>query len=417
MNVIVSILLWMVYLISLYFAIFWFIVFLEGKKQEKPKKLKKFPSVSVVIPAYNEEKTIRPTIKSVLNLKYPRDKLEIIIINDGSTDKTSEIAEKMIRENKKFNIILINQKNMGKGAALNIGIKKSKNKFFICLDADSSVEKNALIKMLPHFKNKNTAAVLPTLKVKKPKNIIQKMQWYEYLINMFYKELMSRLNSVHVAPGPFSIYRKNILKKVGGFDENNNLTEDLEMTLRLQSHNYEIVQLLDTEVKTVAPDNIRDLYKQRNRWYKGSIINAIRYRKMIFNKKYGDFGLMQMPTIIISGIVALTLILSIIYYSLKPYVVYFYNMSFVDFDFLTFLKSLTLNIHFLDLNYMTLLVAIVMLLITMTIIKKSHVYTKERITKYGVFSLMSYLFFYFLLLGIMWIGISIELIMGKIQKW
>jgi len=417
MNIFITGVLWITYFISLFFAIFWLLVFLENKQLKKPKKLRNFPSVAVAIPAYNEESTLRQTLKSALKLDYPSDKIEFIIINDGSTDSTGRIAKAFLKQHKDSNIILISQENKGKGAALNAAIKATNAEYFVCLDSDSFVESSALRKMLPYFDKQDIAAVLPSLKVKNPSNIIQKMQWYEYIINMFYKELMARLNSVHVAPGPFSIYRKSILEKLGGFDEDGNLTEDLEMALRLQSRNYKIIQLLDITVYTIAPDNLKDLYKQRNRWYKGSIINALRYKRMIFNRKYGDFGLIQMPTIIISGMIALVLILSTLYYSIKPYFIYYSNFKLIDFDFLTLLRNLSINLNILDINYTVMFVALCMILITIYVVKKSHVSVDEKVVKFGFFTFIAYLLLYFFILAAMWIGIAIDLIVGKKQKW
>ncbi|MBD3310590.1 glycosyltransferase [Candidatus Woesearchaeota archaeon] len=418
MNIFATVLLWFAYLTSLYFAIFWFLVFLSDDNKESRKKITKFPMVTVAVPSYNEEKTIKPTLTSVLKLDYPREKLEIIAINDGSRDKTLDKIKEVIAEYPGFDIKLINKKNGGKGAALNSALRKAKGEFFVCMDADSFVKPNALRKMLPHFDaDEKIAAVLPSLKVKNPKNMLQRMQWYEYIVNMYYKELMSKLNCVHVAPGPFSVYRTGIIKRVGYFDANHNLTEDLEMALRLQSRQYRLVQLLNTDVLTIAPENLKQLYMQRNRWYKGAIINAIRYKFMMFNRKYGDFGIIQMPTIILSGMIALIMISSIIYYSIKPYVQYFYNMSFVNFDFMTFIRNFSYSFHILDLNYMTLFVAVAMLTISLVIFKKSHVSTRENILKHGTPSLFFYIFLYFLVLGTMWIGIAFDLIRGKKQRW
>ena len=413
-----KIVLWMVYLVSLYFAVFWFLVFLDSEPKKRKKPLKEHPFVSVIIPAYNESSRIKKTIGSVLRLDYPKEKLEIIVINDGSADNTKQVVEKVIKENKTFDIRLLNKKNKGKGAALNDGLRLSRGEFFICLDADSHVRKDALKKMLPHFSDENVAAVLPVLKVRKPKNLIQKMQWFEYIINMFYKELMGKLDCIHVAPGPFSVYRKSILVKLGGFDEDGNLTEDLEIALRLQKHHYKIIQILDTEVYTAAPTTLKALYKQRNRWYKGAVNNAINYRKLLFNKKYGDFGLIQMPTILVAGIIAITMMLSIAYYTISPYIRNINKLRIIDFDFMTLIRNFTFNFHFLELNYMLIMVAGMMLFVSILILKKSHVSTKERVFKYGAYPLLLYLFFYFFVLGPMWVGIALDMILRKKkQKW
>lgn len=411
-----KVVLWTAYFVSLYFAVFWLLVLLENRPKRRQNRLGRLPFVSIVIPAYNEEKKIRPTIESVLNLDYPKERYEIIVVNDGSKDNTEKVTREIINEYKDFSIRLLSQKNKGKGAALNNGLKKSKGEYFVCLDADSYVSKDALRKILPNFTN-NVAAVLPLLKVSRPKTLLQKMQWLEYIVNMFYKELMSKLDCVHVAPGPFSVYKKSILQKVGGFDENN-LTEDLEISLRLQKHNYRIVQLLNTDVYTIAPASFKELYKQRNRWYKGSVLNAITYRKMMFNRNYGDFGIIQMPTIIISGLIAMVILVSLAYYMLRPQIEYIYNLSFINFDLITLLQNLSMSFHYLDINYTTMLLVGIMLLISLTIIVKAHKKTNEKgITRHGIFSFIAYLAFYFFILGIVWIGILFDFVRGKKQRW
>ena len=412
----VKAILWSAYLISLFFAVFWFLVLMDEGPKIKSKRLKKFPFVSVVVPAYNEEKNIASTLKSLAELDYPKNKIEIIVVNDGSTDSTKKAINDFIAGDKSSNIRPINKKNGGKGTCLNIGLSKAKGDFFVCLDADSIVTKNALKKILPHFTDDDIAVVLPLLKVDRPKNLWQRMQWLEYIVNMFYKKLMSGLNCVHVAPGPFSVYRTDVLRKVGGFDEKN-MTEDLEISLRLQSKNYRIIQLLDAEVFTIAPKTFKELYKQRNRWYKGSVINAFRYRYMMFNRKYGDFGIIQMPTIIVSGIVAIILVSSLTYYGLKPYFTAFYNSIFIDFDFYTLIRTFKFDFNLLDLNYMAIVVAVIMLTVSIFILKKSHTEVKEKPNKQGILSLVAYLFLYFIIIGFIWIGIIFDLLLAKKQKW
>jgi len=412
----VKIALWTAYLLSLYFAIFWFLVLLDREKKTKARRLRKFPTVTILVPAYNEEKNIESTLNSLAELDYPKKKLEVIVVNDGSTDNTRHVVKNFSESHKDCNIRLISKKNAGKGAALNDGLKAAQGEYFVCMDADSRATKDALKILLRHFTDEKIAAVLPLMKVDRPKNLWQKMQWLEYLVNMFYKRLMSRLNCVHVAPGPFSVYRTGILRKIGGFDEDN-LTEDLEISLRLQSRDYRIVQLLEAEVFTLAPKTFKELYKQRTRWYKGSVINALRYRHMFFNRKYGDFGFIQMPTIIISGFIAVILFSSLAYYGLKPYVKGIYNSFLIDFDFYTLIKTFQYDFNILDINYTTILVAVIMLAISIIILKKSHTETKERLKKHGLISLASYLFFYFLVMGFIWVGITLNFLFRREHKW
>lgn len=416
MNILATILLWFTYFISLYFAVFWLIVFLVKEEKEKPQELETFPHVTVAIPAYNEEGSIAATIASVLALDYPKEKYELLVVDDGSTDATAKIVKGIIEKNKEYAICLQQQQNKGKGAALNAALGAAKGTYFVCLDADSFVEPLALKKMLPYFTDQNVAAVLPSLKIYKPQKILEKLQWYEYIINMFYKELMGILNCVHVTPGPFSIYRAETLRKIGYFDEQN-LTEDLEIALRLQYHHYKIIQLLDTEVQTIGPGTIKELYFQRNRWFKGATLNALKYRKMLFNKAYGDFGYMQMPTILLSGIIAIILIGAFLYATLERYVKGAYYLELVHFDLLPFLKNIQWNFSLMDVNWVTIFVAFVMLCISLYIMKRAETAANENILKYGFFSIVIYLFFYFLFLGAVWVGVFFDMMRKRKQQW
>src|SRR3989338_5981263 len=119
----------MVYFLTLFYTVFLLVAFLEDTP-EKKRNLSSKPIVSVIIPAYNEEGVIRETMNSALNLDYPPEKLELIVVNDGSTDETRKIVEDVISENKSKRIILVNQKNKGKYSALNVGIKIAKNSPF-----------------------------------------------------------------------------------------------------------------------------------------------------------------------------------------------------------------------------------------------------------------------------------------------
>jgi len=409
---------WVSIFISLFFVIFWILVFLEKGMDDKKLRLKKYPFVSVAIPAYNEEKTIIDTIKSVLNLDYPHDKVEVMVINDGSKDSTGKIVEEFISNNPGRKITLINQENQGKGKSLNVALKKANGEFFTCLDADSFIGESAFKKMLPLFyEDKNVAIVLPLMKIKKPNNFLRKIQWCEYLINFFYKKIMSNIDCVHVAPGPFSVYRKSVLDKLGGFS-NHNLTEDLEISLRIQKNNYKIVQVLNTEVYTVAPGNFKDFYKQRNRWYKGTLLNLFDYKKLIFNRKYGDFGMVQLPRVLLSGFFAA---FAIIYftrtYLLRPFLEFIHDIGFINFN-LSFVMSGWVNrFTFLDINYMNLFLFFVLISVSLFIIRLAYKYTNEKVFRHGYISIPAYLVLYGMFAATIWFTVFIGLVFGKIQKW
>ena len=132
---------------------------------------------------------------------------------------------------------------------MNYDLRKAKGEFFVTLDADSIVSSEALQTLLPHFKE-NVAAVLPMIRVQHTSTLMRKIQHCEYIINFFYKRLMSYLNCVHVTPGPFTVYRKDVIKDLGGFHEKH-LVEDMEMAVRIQQANYEILR----NHPYIAPNN------------------------------------------------------------------------------------------------------------------------------------------------------------------
>ncbi len=409
---------WIMYFFSIYFGVFWIIMMLDKKIEEiAPRPLNKTPFVSVVIPAFNEEDSLAKTMESVLNLDYPKDKLELIVINDGSTDRTQHIAEAIKTAHPSYQIKIYFQKNAGKGAALNHGLKESKGEFFVCLDADSFVEPKALNVMLPYFREKEVGAVLPLMKITSTNSLILKIQWVEYLLNFFLKRIMSLFDCVHVTPGPFSVYRKQYLINVGGFDTNN-LTEDLEMALRLQRHHYKIHQILSTEVKTIPPSTIKGWYLQRNRWYKGTLYNMKKHRDLIFNPKYGEFGMFHLPMVLISAALSLSFALFVFYHHmLQPLVNKLYNLSFINFDVVLMVQKSVERFNWLDLNFVLFFFTGIIFALSLIWIIASHKYAKESFLKKGLAKTPLYMLVYPYLLAIVWTGIIIDLVRGKKQKW
>ncbi len=408
------------YFILLFFSIFWLLVlFTSGNEEEKKKKLKRQPMFSVIVPAYNEEKSVKATLNSIINLDYPKEKLEVIVINDGSTDKTKEIIENFISNNPLNKINLINQKNQGKGKAMNVGLEKAKGEFFACLDADSFVASDAIEEMLPYFeKDQLVGAVCPLLKVKKPENVLQKVQWCEYIINMFHRYLNAKLNCIHVTPGPFSVYRTQVIKDIGWFDEKT-ITEDLEIAIRLQKNHYKIIQTFDTIVETVAPNSWKQLFRQRVRWYKGSVDNTINYKKLIFNKKYGDFGYIRMPTIILSGIIAIVLSATLLQALIKKIFYSYLSLRDINFDIITLIKNYSFNFNILSLPILKIFIASTLFIMSFYIMIKSYKLVRENITKYGRTwaSLVTYLFVYGLFLTGVWVYIAYMFVSKKRNFW
>lgn len=414
-----SILEWGIYFSSLYFAVFWLLVLIEKGGEidsdisnSDTVKDEYLPVVSIIVPAYNEEIMIEQSINSLLNLDYPKDKLEIIVVDDGSTDNTKEICEKFLWRIKLINLI----KNSGaKAIPLNIGLEHAKGEIIACLDADSVVEKDALRKMIPYFSDKEVAAVTPALKVWNPRNLLQKLQWFEYIFAIFLRKLMALINCIYVTPGPFTLYRRSILLIVNGFDKDN-ITEDMEIALRLQSHHYRIENAINANVYTLAPSDLRDIYAQRRRWYGGLMYNSMKYKNLFFNRSYGDFGIM-MPLHVFSAIVLMLSTFLFGYYLFNPLFHRLSKLFFINFDIITLLKGWSFDIVLLDIDAMKFFVMGVLLILGIISLLLAHRFSNERIMKHGISSAIVFVLFYFLFLGGIWIGVITELIRGVRKVW
>lgn len=279
-------------------AFFFILSYGSPAKAIKDPKPKRFPFVSIIIPAYNEEKAIVRTIKCVCNLVYPKNKYEIIVVDDGSSDKTFSLAKRF--EKQKEPIVRVFKKvNGGVASAKNYGIKKAKGELIATLDADSFVSRNALKNMIGYLEDPKVIAVAPSLNVYKPKGFLQNLQWAEYMMGIFLRKVFSQINAIHVIPGPFSIYKKSFFEKHGAFNEGN-ITEDTELAMRAQTLGYKIKNSMAAAVYTVTPNSFKSLLIQRIRWYYGFIQNSIQYKRLLNPKKYGDLAVMILPSAFIS---------------------------------------------------------------------------------------------------------------------
>jgi len=279
---------------SIYITLVYFFIYFENKNKvhRYPRLPKKLPKVSIIVPAYNEEENLERCVNSLINLDYPKNLLEILIVNDGSTDNTPKIANRLAR---KYKIVrAFHKENGGKGSALNYGLKRAKGEIVVVMDADSYVEKDALKKTIGYFKDPKMGAVATAIKVANPSNTLQELQWYEYLFNIFYRKVQAFINGILVIPGPFSLYRKSALEEVGGFDENN-LTEDFEITLKLRKFGYKIEASSVVSTYTEAPKSLIGLIRQRIRWYRGHIFNILKHKDVVFTTKHKDFSLFVEP--------------------------------------------------------------------------------------------------------------------------
>lgn len=243
------------------------------------------PFVSVIVPVYNEEKVIRDSINSLLNLNYSN--YEIIIVNDGSTDNTKSICESLvgIRKGKFSNIriSLINKENGGKATALNTGIAFSKADFILCMDGDSQLQPDTLKASVRHFSDERIGAVAGNVKVLNRKSFLTDLQALEYIegLNMA-RSAQSFLRLVNIIPGPIGVFRRKALEEAG-FYSNDTFAEDADITLKLLSKGWKIYYEPLAVSYTQAPSSLQQLLKQRYRWTRGILQSVRKHKRFLFN--------------------------------------------------------------------------------------------------------------------------------------
>lgn len=272
------------------------------------------PSVAVIVPCWNEAATLAATCESLLALDYPREKLEIILVNDGSTDKTPAVMERFAPHPQ---VRVIHKTNGGKHTALNAGIAATRAELVGCLDADSFVEPDALREVIACFADTRVAAVTAAMTAHRPRTVVEYMQNAEYSFGVTLRHAFASVNGLYVTPGPFSFYRRRVIEALGGFRYGHQ-TEDMEMALRIQKAGYEIENAPRARVYTKVPRTIPGLIKQRTRWISGFLRNILgEYRGLIGNRRRGALGVLVLPTALLSIVSGITLFALMLFLSAR----------------------------------------------------------------------------------------------------
>jgi poly-beta-1,6 N-acetyl-D-glucosamine synthase len=262
-------------LIARYFMLIWlsFLAHIQTLHRDNPEG--GYPTVSVLIPAYNEEKVIQKAILSVFAQDYPVS--EVIIIDDGSGDRTGDVAQILKDQYGPTRLIVVKQPNRGKANALNLGIRTASSELVFCMDADTVLTRRVISSMVPHFKDPTLGAVAGNVKIKNKVNLLTYLQSLEYIegLNMSRKS-QGFLKLVNIIPGPVGMFRRaNVLDK-GGY-EDDTFAEDCDLTLKLLHYGDKIAYEPRAVVYTEAPEKMQDLIKQRYRWTRG-ILQSLKKR-------------------------------------------------------------------------------------------------------------------------------------------
>ncbi len=247
------------------------------------------PPVSIVVPAYNEEKLIEGTVASLLAMDYPS--FEIIIVDDGSTDNTRAVASKLLGSYRDgaVEVKLVEKSNGGKATALNAGIQVSRYDFLLNVDGDSQLSPNSLRKTIRHFVDPRLGAVAGNVKVLNRDNVWTTLQALEYVegLNMA-RSAQSVVKLVNIIPGPLGVFRKQAVFDAGWYSSDT-FAEDADITLKIIRAGWRVEYEPEAQAYTEAPASVVDLLKQRYRWTRG-IIQAVRKHGDLFFNPVINFG-------------------------------------------------------------------------------------------------------------------------------
>ena len=251
-----------------------------------------YPFVSIIVPVYNEEKVVGDSVRSLLELNYSN--YEIIVVNDGSTDKTKEVAEQLVGYQKgrysDIKVSLIDKPNGGKSKALNAGIRFSKAEIVLCMDGDSQLSPDSVRLAVRHFVNPEIGAVAGNVKVMNRGSFYTDLQALEYIegLNMA-RSAQSFVRLVNIIPGPLGLFRKKAVEEAGYYSSDT-FAEDADLTLKVLANGWKIYYEPNSISYTEAPAKLHQLLKQRYRWTRGILQSIRKHRNLMVNPtiNFGD---------------------------------------------------------------------------------------------------------------------------------
>ena len=254
------------------------------------------PPVAVLVPAYNEETVIVRTVRSVLNSSYPN--LHVVVIDDGSSDRTAEVAREAYGpEIASGKVAVLIKANGGKAAALNFAVDRLTEEFYVGIDADTVIAPDAIAKLIPHFEDPLVGAVAGNAKVGNRVNLWTRWQALEYITSQnFERRALDLFNVVTVVPGAIGAWRTAPVKAAGGYPLNT-VAEDADLTMSLLEQGLKVVYEDRSLAFTEAPIDAKGLMRQRFRWSFGTLQAVWKHRAAFVRNK--AMGLFALPNIII----------------------------------------------------------------------------------------------------------------------
>ncbi|HGM3576098.1 TPA: glycosyltransferase family 2 protein [Clostridioides difficile] len=280
---------WSLLLINIILAMGGYIFYFKNFDKEI-KEIDEYPMISILVPAHNEAKVIGRTVESLLLLNYPKSKMELIVINDNSSDNSKEILENIKDRYNNYNFTIINTDSLtggkGKSNALNIGYTISKGDFIAVYDADNTPDKNALRYLVQTIvMNDELGAVIGKFRTRnKNKNLLTKFINIEILSFQWMSQAGRwQLFNLCTIPGTNFILRRSIIEEIGGWDSKA-IAEDTEISFRIYKLGYKIKLVPQSITWEQEPETVKVWIKQRTRWAKGNIYVLMKYIKNIFKQ-------------------------------------------------------------------------------------------------------------------------------------
>ncbi|HXJ15929.1 MAG TPA: glycosyltransferase, partial [Candidatus Polarisedimenticolia bacterium] len=257
------------------------------------------PKVSVLIPAYNEEAVIAETVRAALASDYP--KLEILVVDDGSADRTAEIVRQSFGRDSR--VRLLTQQNSGKPSALNHALSEATGDIVVSIDADTVVDPEAVPRLVRHFADPRVGAVAGNVKVMNRNRWITRWQALEYITSQnLEKRAFDLLNCIPVVPGAAGAWRAELLRSHGGFS-GDTVAEDTDLTMTIRRHGSKIVYDEDAIGRTEVPETVDALVRQRFRWTFGTLQAVWKHRDTAGKLRYGTLGWIAIPNIFLFQII------------------------------------------------------------------------------------------------------------------
>ena len=269
------------------------VIWLAARFRRGPKTNFAAP-VSVVIAAYNEEKVIAETLRTLLATDY-KSEIEVVVVDDGSHDRTAAEVDRVARSEPR--VRLLQQQNHGKARALQRGLAAARHGIVVFIDADTQCQRDTLPRLLEPFADEGIGAVSGHAKVGNLRTFIARCQALEYTCGFnLDRRAYNRWDCITVVPGAISALRKDAINEAGGLSLQT-LAEDTDLTLCLHRQRQRIVYVPDAIAWTEAPETVRALTRQRSRWAYGTLQCLWKHRDMVFNWNYRALGWFSLPSI------------------------------------------------------------------------------------------------------------------------